>query len=644
MKLLMQISIFIQFTFIFSWEIAGAFFGEDFKLVKFSENSFALVIVENQYNDDYNATMKIIRFDSNGNINTRVIYFPHEFLALNGIQAGKNTTIYMLMYLVFWPKLSTRFVFKQFGVSEINDKILANISQNSYINAYTKVFYNAQDNSLVFSLSRIYYNLAFDTTFQYDNEENLLWEQDYNLSSYTSDSKSLTLNLNTSEIILIDIFHRSCLITVLQWQGFIKFSRYLRETRLYNLKTTFDNGYISIGYKQLNNETNSVFFKFDKDMEEEWIFRGNCATNIADLSNAIQIKDQNYLISALACAGDPFLIGLYSNGTIRYRKRLKYNYEVIGLAEINSHKFVIAFRPGNYGYRNVVYAYTEEIPKDFHKLKCLDLSECGTCAIGYYWNYTQCIVCPQGCLECDDSENCLRCSRNYYLSPKNICIQKAESLCNCSTQNPDISQDCLSKCSSQICISLSTDVFIEHYNPFINKSICKCPENLFDNKTHCIKYADSVECPPLCAKCIYNNNADKFSLLPNFTTSCLKCKLNNTIISDKISENSEFVHCKCRPGFYLNSSECVLSVVTIHSKKNKTTDLFTLFLGIFGAIIAGGSIIWSIIRKFKQNRILQREIIRVSVNSSRNIFPTDSSQNNTPNNNFSLDSNYIKGS
>jgi len=575
----------LLFSLTFSWYITGDSVMHPEQILKLANNLFVLPFNNASYEGNLNSSVNIIQFDNNGNYHKNIIHLNYEAL-INGYAVDENNTIFMLATSLNYSrrgKTSYNFMkirLSPFGYEEISlDDANLDFTINTEFeyNKYAKLYYFATHHNMADGiLTRI---------SEYNNSGYLLWNFEYEFHYSWFFDFSLTLSANLSDAFLLLKGNRHSMIVAIQKYGFIKFDKFIIDIIFRKLLPTQDNGLIILGSEELV-YSHDRLFKFDQNINEEWKIYANRSNNFNYFSNAMQTQDGNYVIELKTCNGDSILLGLFPNGTIRYRKKLYYNCEMGSVVELSNNKFAISCL--NYPIKDgFIYVQSLEIPDNFAKLKCFDLGECGKCAIGYYWNYTKCVLCKTGCLECVDFSDCQRCSRNYYLSPNNTCILIPESFCNCSTQNPDISQDCLSKCSSQNCNFKIEDIFIDHYNLFINKSICKCPENLFNNKTHCIKYADSVECPPLCARCIYNNNVDKLSLLPSITTSCIKCRLNNTIISEKISENSEIVNCKCKSGFLLNSTGCVLPVVYISSNQNKTADLFTLFLGILGAVIAG---------------------------------------------------------
>eukprot|EP01022_Parablepharisma_sp_SALTPOND_P012783 TRINITY_DN165_c0_g1_i6.p1 TRINITY_DN165_c0_g1~~TRINITY_DN165_c0_g1_i6.p1 ORF type:complete len:658 (+),score=-1.44 TRINITY_DN165_c0_g1_i6:98-1975(+) len=295
-----------------------------------------------------------------------------------------------------------------------------------------------------------------------------------------------------------------------------------------------------------------------------------------------QISQGNYM----AAGGVNFLPGnfgilvkFYPEGRIKWKKVFTAHESFVRLIESEENVYYILSLNGQ-ERRQYVIKYT--VPGYAEGLHCAEYEQCQACGLGSYWNYTSCIPCSIGCIECADIDHCFTCSSRYEKTEDNKC-KLVEEPCNCDL--PDLTPECREKCALPICSSNSSVPFTYLIG---RKKACTCPNGMLSNETHCLPQT-KVGCSPLCDIC-----AGQY---------CLHCKNMTGVFVSRT--HSIGVKCQCDYGYLFNSTDCI-PVKRIHNVQSAES-IVAILLGIVGGLLAVGSVAFIMYWKYRRDEWMHGE-------------------------------------
>eukprot|EP01022_Parablepharisma_sp_SALTPOND_P012784 TRINITY_DN165_c0_g1_i7.p1 TRINITY_DN165_c0_g1~~TRINITY_DN165_c0_g1_i7.p1 ORF type:complete len:642 (+),score=44.08 TRINITY_DN165_c0_g1_i7:98-1927(+) len=273
------------------------------------------------------------------------------------------------------------------------------------------------------------------------------------------------------------------------------------------------------------------------------------------------------------------LVKFYPEGRIRWKKVFDENGLIGHLVEDEQNTYyMMTLKEGLSFQRLRKYS----VPKYAEGLHCAEYEQCKACGLGFYWNYTSCVPCSVGCVECLDIDHCINCSSRYAKTEDNRCIP-VEEPCNCDL--PNLTPECREKCALPVCSSNSSLPFTYKTD---NKKVCTCPDEMLSNETHCLPKTD-VGCHPLCDIC-----AGEY---------CLQCKNITGIFVSRT--HSIAVKCQCDYGYQFNSTACI-PVKRIHNVQSSES-LVAIALGIIGGLVAVGSVAFIMYLKYRRDEWMHGE-------------------------------------
>eukprot|EP01022_Parablepharisma_sp_SALTPOND_P012778 TRINITY_DN165_c0_g1_i18.p1 TRINITY_DN165_c0_g1~~TRINITY_DN165_c0_g1_i18.p1 ORF type:complete len:641 (+),score=27.80 TRINITY_DN165_c0_g1_i18:98-1924(+) len=274
-----------------------------------------------------------------------------------------------------------------------------------------------------------------------------------------------------------------------------------------------------------------------------------------------------------------WLVKLLPDGTEKWHKSLGSNKIILDIIEAEPNVYYM-YRGDSPSSSGEIQKYS--IPSYVEGLHCAEKEQCGSCGLGFYWNYTSCVPCSVGCVECLDIDHCINCSSRYAKTEDNRCIP-VEEPCNCDL--PNLTPECREKCALPVCSSNSSLPFTYKTD---NKKVCTCPDEMLSNETHCLPKTD-VGCHPLCDIC-----AGEY---------CLQCKNITGIFVSRT--HSIAVKCQCDYGYQFNSTACI-PVKRIHNVQSSES-LVAIALGIIGGLVAVGSVAFIMYLKYRRDEWMHGE-------------------------------------
>eukprot|EP01022_Parablepharisma_sp_SALTPOND_P012779 TRINITY_DN165_c0_g1_i2.p1 TRINITY_DN165_c0_g1~~TRINITY_DN165_c0_g1_i2.p1 ORF type:complete len:671 (+),score=31.27 TRINITY_DN165_c0_g1_i2:878-2890(+) len=294
----------------------------------------------------------------------------------------------------------------------------------------------------------------------------------------------------------------------------------------------------------------------------------------------IEIMDGHYLgIWSTNTAGGPAMVKYYKNMTMKWSTELPLFNGQIQIREMKRNVFYILSMTTSHRTSTMI-KYT--LPSYAECLHHAQGEQCKACGLGFYWNYTSCVPCSVGCVECLDIDHCINCSSRYAKTEDNRCIP-VEEPCNCDL--PNLTPECREKCALPVCSSNSSLPFTYKTD---NKKVCTCPDEMLSNETHCLPKTD-VGCHPLCDIC-----AGEY---------CLQCKNITGIFVSRT--HSIAVKCQCDYGYQFNSTACI-PVKRIHNVQSSES-LVAIALGIIGGLVAVGSVAFIMYLKYRRDEWMHGE-------------------------------------
>eukprot|EP01022_Parablepharisma_sp_SALTPOND_P012777 TRINITY_DN165_c0_g1_i17.p1 TRINITY_DN165_c0_g1~~TRINITY_DN165_c0_g1_i17.p1 ORF type:complete len:641 (+),score=31.92 TRINITY_DN165_c0_g1_i17:98-1924(+) len=339
---------------------------------------------------------------------------------------------------------------------------------------------------------------------------------------------------------------------------------------------TKDGGIAIVG----SSEQRATILKLSQKGTIIWktIIEGN---NTGIVQAIIEIHNGGYMAVGRINKWDAkgWLIKLLPNGTEKWHKLLDTNYFILDIVEAEPNVYYML--EGDMGsFITKVAKYS--VPSYAEGLHCAEKEQCGSCGLGFYWNYTSCVPCSVGCVECLDIDHCINCSSRYAKTEDNRCIP-VEEPCNCDL--PNLTPECREKCALPVCSSNSSLPFTYKTD---NKKVCTCPDEMLSNETHCLPKTD-VGCHPLCDIC-----AGEY---------CLQCKNITGIFVSRT--HSIAVKCQCDYGYQFNSTACI-PVKRIHNVQSSES-LVAIALGIIGGLVAVGSVAFIMYLKYRRDEWMHGE-------------------------------------
>eukprot|EP01022_Parablepharisma_sp_SALTPOND_P012785 TRINITY_DN165_c0_g1_i8.p1 TRINITY_DN165_c0_g1~~TRINITY_DN165_c0_g1_i8.p1 ORF type:complete len:643 (+),score=51.00 TRINITY_DN165_c0_g1_i8:98-1930(+) len=361
--------------------------------------------------------------------------------------------------------------------------------------------------------------------------------------------------------------------------GYVKHSLELAGNELEAMSSTLDENAVFI----MRKDGAFHVYKIDSNLTIHWQRTLNIedliqvhdliATSDGHYMIAIHIKEINNRLS------NNVLVKLYGNGEIKWKKEFKGDLVLIKVLEAEHNVYFLLLKKKG-EHMAMIHKYT--VPKYAEGLHCQKYEQCQACGLGFYWNYTSCVPCSVGCVECLDIDHCINCSSRYAKTEDNRCIP-VEEPCNCDL--PNLTPECREKCALPVCSSNSSLPFTYKTD---NKKVCTCPDEMLSNETHCLPKTD-VGCHPLCDIC-----AGEY---------CLQCKNITGIFVSRT--HSIAVKCQCDYGYQFNSTACI-PVKRIHNVQSSES-LVAIALGIIGGLVAVGSVAFIMYLKYRRDEWMHGE-------------------------------------
>lgn len=160
------------------------------------------------------------------------------------------------------------------------------------------------------------------------------------------------------------------------------------------------------------------------------------------------------------------------------------------------------------------------------------------CPLSFYKDDSSpasCLLCPENCETCLDSNSCMVCVDGYYLNDGKLCDKCPENCEKCTRIDSEIR-----------CLYCAEDFYLYEYVCYLEcpgglygvdtYRVCsECPSGRFSYQNTCLK------CPDLCLECIN----DKY---------CTHCVENGSVNSMK--------QCECDQYYYPVDSSCIRKAVT----------------------------------------------------------------------------------
>ncbi len=277
------------------------------------------------------------------------------------------------------------------------------------------------------------------------------------------------------------------------------------------------------------------------------------------------------------------LLGLYRNGTVRWRHSLSDLRRVRDAVQLSPRQIVfVAYRKRT---RTSQTLSGFLLPRSISTLAA-GRTESGDCALGLYWNGSACGVCPGECMSCDDGSTCTECFENYVADEDSgMCVPVP---CNCSSAK--LTPECAHNCTGiQIC---AVGVSIAEQLP--TNGTCVCPSRSVNNGSHCVSVV-SEGCPVLCDYCAQGK--------------CTQCRRSHRVQTVALSD-SPYVDCQCQTGFRLNGTQCAYSRRELTKDSGAGLVIGMLVLGTVLAAICTGIIIWAV-RRHREKAALTEMPVQV---------------------------------
>ncbi len=244
------------------------------------------------------------------------------------------------------------------------------------------------------------------------------------------------------------------------------------------------------------------------------------------------------------------LTELYPNGTIGWVKVFsKFSGGLESMLEMRKGHYLLWGMGDNHQGGEPQRIVKMILPDPVEDLRCYDMDNCKNCPMEFYWNYTQCLTCSKGCVDCVHESKCRRChSPRYIKSSNNLCvknatwIQEAKSRCNCSAAA--VLPECRANCTVPVC------QFSQQEGTVPLSRGCTCPSTALNNGSHCIRERREG-CPDLCSRCVTVERNE---------TYCTACRSNVLRVVTHRTQRY-FVDCRCEFGHWFNGTECAPAAV-----------------------------------------------------------------------------------
>eukprot|EP01022_Parablepharisma_sp_SALTPOND_P012782 TRINITY_DN165_c0_g1_i5.p1 TRINITY_DN165_c0_g1~~TRINITY_DN165_c0_g1_i5.p1 ORF type:complete len:643 (+),score=33.65 TRINITY_DN165_c0_g1_i5:98-1930(+) len=466
---------------------------------------------------------------------------------------------------------------KKLFLAEISSKG-AKLWQNTYF-----TYQEANDYSLtkikdgymaIIIHGRIKLSLYNYQLFKISHNGAMLWEKELYI---ISNQKSCTLISREKDPILILRWPKTVIIQ-LDSEGNLK---QITEADLIELETaigTKDGGIVMVGkYKY-----NPAICKTSQNGTMIWRTVIEDSYTESSLVAITEIYNGGYIIGGLTngVKGSDWLVKLLPNGTEKWHRMFSFHTGILKILEAEPNVYYMLQGKPNQSTFGAIMKYS--VPSYAEGLHCAEKEQCGSCGLGFYWNYTSCVPCSVGCVECLDIDHCINCSSRYAKTEDNRCIP-VEEPCNCDL--PNLTPECREKCALPVCSSNSSLPFTYKTD---NKKVCTCPDEMLSNETHCLPKTD-VGCHPLCDIC-----AGEY---------CLQCKNITGIFVSRT--HSIAVKCQCDYGYQFNSTACI-PVKRIHNVQSSES-LVAIALGIIGGLVAVGSVAFIMYLKYRRDEWMHGE-------------------------------------
>eukprot|EP01022_Parablepharisma_sp_SALTPOND_P012774 TRINITY_DN165_c0_g1_i12.p1 TRINITY_DN165_c0_g1~~TRINITY_DN165_c0_g1_i12.p1 ORF type:complete len:640 (+),score=21.09 TRINITY_DN165_c0_g1_i12:98-1921(+) len=406
-----------------------------------------------------------------------------------------------------------------------------------------------------------------------DKEGNILWDKTYRIADIV---KEFIKTENGYFLAALTAHKTSSLLTCINTAMEVQDSLHMASTSIDSMAEA-DSGSVL-----LTGNTNGIPFiaRINCNCTIEWktmidIDEPIRLNSIKQVNNGGYIAAGGYKIIASYVG---ILIKFYPGAHIRWIKRFSC-LEFYYLVETKPDTYYMLTIKGS-SIIQVLIKYT--VPQYAEGLHCAKYEQCRSCGLGFYWNYTSCVPCSVGCVECLDIDHCINCSSRYAKTEDNRCIP-VEEPCNCDL--PNLTPECREKCALPVCSSNSSLPFTYKTD---NKKVCTCPDEMLSNETHCLPKTD-VGCHPLCDIC-----AGEY---------CLQCKNITGIFVSRT--HSIAVKCQCDYGYQFNSTACI-PVKRIHNVQSSES-LVAIALGIIGGLVAVGSVAFIMYLKYRRDEWMHGE-------------------------------------
>ncbi len=339
---------------------------------------------------------------------------------------------------------------------------------------------------------------------------------------------------------------------------------------------TSDQGFAIVGgaHNSFANIDESSLIKVNRNGTIAWKFTP-MQHGIALFSVTENTLGQYILVGRIQKASQQrgYMIGVFHNGTKRWHGSFDNFWNIFHAREVVHPSYHLI---GNHFAVDGMGVYFV-LPEPVEAMRCKDkdLGDCKTCPLGNYWNFTCCLPCPRGCLECRNEDVCVSCLSRFRLADSHRCVptsRRAENhtvfACNCS--EPNILPICAKRCIPPDCLVLTSET-----QKTINNTACRCPNiTSVDNSTHCLR-VETSDCPPLCSQCVHSSNF----------TFCTKCDAVPKVVVHRTART--FVDCLCQAGLLFNGTACsapaVPAATSVYLEKAEANG-FWLALG--GVVLA----------------------------------------------------------
>eukprot|EP01022_Parablepharisma_sp_SALTPOND_P012773 TRINITY_DN165_c0_g1_i11.p1 TRINITY_DN165_c0_g1~~TRINITY_DN165_c0_g1_i11.p1 ORF type:complete len:649 (+),score=21.70 TRINITY_DN165_c0_g1_i11:878-2824(+) len=413
------------------------------------------------------------------------------------------------------------------------------------------------------------------TTMRLDKEGHILWHKAFETLFWIVDC-AVCNNGPNEELLIVSSGNLMTSLLYINLEGEIKTGPVLENTLAVSILVTPDNKLL-LGDK-ISKHALITKVDFNGTVEYKKVMHRQVSTITEYLATT---HDGCYLamITGIAKLNSMNLVKLYPNGTERWRVALSSSGRTIAIESSGDNTYYILIK-AMLTAQGLLLKRT--IPRSFEFCKRLEGEICGVCGLGFYWNYTSCVPCSVGCVECLDIDHCINCSSRYAKTEDNRCIP-VEEPCNCDL--PNLTPECREKCALPVCSSNSSLPFTYKTD---NKKVCTCPDEMLSNETHCLPKTD-VGCHPLCDIC-----AGEY---------CLQCKNITGIFVSRT--HSIAVKCQCDYGYQFNSTACI-PVKRIHNVQSSES-LVAIALGIIGGLVAVGSVAFIMYLKYRRDEWMHGE-------------------------------------